>query len=586
MSTQSQDLIKDMPSSIMASDTPMSDPLSVRLLSVKIPQTKVVLSAVQDTLREQKTEPTPTAYFSVVLALLSQSISTTSGNVNKDLATSVVYLLDVVTPYVPPALLRSKFSQILSHLSLALTHPEADAPLLRPAIGCLESLLVAQDAAAWALPPNQAGPRRAVAALLNLALDHRPKVRKRAQEALTKLLTHAPPTPSLDHPAADLCAETSLIRLRDLASEAGKTRQNRGQGQPSHEPALIHALQLVKTLAAASGGWPSRNIEPLCELLLDISRSSHEYLIMATFEVFEAIFAGMTDELSSAKLPRLIQVISELRPSENDSHLLPPWVAILTRAYDVSAHVDPQEAFQKLPEVFRLLCGFLASPSYNIRESASEGLVSLLENCIPDLAPWEPAKYDEKTFKAVAEAANELLTVKYQAAWMEVFKVLCVMFDAFQARSDPLLSDIVKIVGELRGTDAFQGKKEADAVIGKAVAAMGPESVLRILPLNLTASKPGQPGRAWMLPILRDHVSNTTLAHFRSEFVPLSAAIFQRIIDKADGSQTMESKIFETVVQQIWAIFPGYCDLPRDLRQVCAGQLKSTATQRRLLRYH
>lgn len=543
-----------------------------RLQAVKIPQAKIVLSAVEDTLRDQKTDTSPTAYFAVILALLSQSISSSAGIVNKDLATSVLYLLDIVTPFVPRPLLRSKFSQVLNLLVPVLTHPEVEAPLLRSAIGCLESLLLAQDAAAWALSPTQLGPRSAVAGILGLGLDHRPKVRKRAQDALTKVLKSPPPTPSLDHPVAEMCAETCLTNLRGAAKAVSKEKKKSGQSR-SHEPALIHALQLVKTVAAASGGWPSKKIEPLCELLLSIARSTHEYLTMATFDIFEAIFEGMADEVSSTKLPRLMQVISELKPSQNDSHLLPPWIAILARGYEVSAEVDPQETFQCLPEVFQLLSEFLASSSHNIRESASEGLVSLLVNCIPAGVIYNPSIYDGKILEKLTRVAEELLTIKYQAAWMEIFNVLGAMLDTYKWRADPLLSHITRTVGELRGNESFNGKKEADELLGKAVSAMGPEAFLRILPLNLSNPKGGEPGRAWLLPILRTHVSNTNLAHFKTEFVPLSAIMFQKVMENT-GEKTMEIKILETVVQQIWAIFPGYCDLPLDLTEVTIADLE------------
>jgi ribosomal RNA-processing protein 12 len=53
--------------------------------------------------------------------------------------------------------------------------------------------------------------------------------------------------------------------------------------------------------------------------------------------------------------------------------------------------------------------------------------------------------------------------------------------------------------------------------------------------------------------------------HFRTEFVPLSEALFQKVIDHGNAEKTMEIKIFETLVQQIWALLPGYCSLPLDL---------------------
>lgn len=530
----------------------------------------MVLSAVEDTLRDQNADFSPTAYFAALLALLSQSLSADEGIVNKDLATSVVYLLDITSAYAPPPILRSKFSQILTSLAPALSLPEVEAPLLRPSIGCLESLLIGQDAPSWNLPHTQVGPRRATAGLLSLAVDHRPKVRRRAQDALVKVLQNPPPSPSLDHPAADMCAESSLRTLSDAIVAVSKQKKGgagsgSGSNRDNNDPLVIHSLQLVKTVATASGGWPSKKIEPLCERLMQASRSTNEFITMGAFEVFEVIFASMADDFSSSKLPRLLEAISELKPAQNDSQLLPPWIAVLSRGYDVAAQINPDDTFAKLPDLFDLVSGFLASPSSNIRISASECLVSFLANCVPHSVVIEPSVYDEKTLERLARAATDLLSIKYQAAWVEVFTVCAAMFDSFKWRSAPFLVDIVKTVGDLRSNDAFQGKKEADAVLGSAIENMGPAAVLDILPLNIIDQKPGQPGRVWFLPIIRDHVTNTHLAHFRTALVPLSELLYQKYADYGAAEKSVESKIFETLVQQTWATLPGYCELPLDL---------------------
>lgn len=398
-------------------------------------------------------------------------------------------------------------------------------------------------------------------------MDHRPKIRKRAQDAITKVLKNPPPSVSLDHPAADMCAETALKSLSELAARSSQAKKQKKSETAEHEPALIHALQLVKTVASASGGWPTKKIEALCEVLLNISKSTNEYMTMAAFEVFEIIFEGMADETSSSKLPRLLEVISELRPSQNDSQLLPPWIAVISRGYDVSAQIEPEETFQRLPELFSMISGFLASSSHNIRVSASECLISFMANCIPDSVLLDPSIFDEKVLEKLAKSAMELLSVKYQSAWMETFNVIGAMFDGLRWRADPTLTDVVRTIGELRGNESFTGKAEANEIIGKAIRAMGPECVLIILPLNLIKPKAGQPGRAWMLPILRDFVSNTRLHHFRTEFVALSEVMFSKVLAHGEAAKTMEIKLFETVVQQIWAILPGYCDLPLDLTE-------------------
>ncbi|OQO13040.1 hypothetical protein B0A48_02504 [Cryoendolithus antarcticus] len=531
-------------------------------------QTAVVLNAIEDTLRSQNSEPSPTSYFAALLSLLGQYISQEKGIVNKEVAYSVVYLLDLVTSHVPGPLLRSKFPQILASLAPALTHVDAEAPLLRASVGCLESLLIAQDSQAWAQPQSPSSPRGAMGGLLALALDPRPKVRKRAQEALGDVLRQPPPSPSLDHPAADMCAETALRALQSQAEEAStKKRKHKSKTEPQHEPGLMHALQLVKSVASAENGWPSRKIDSLCEVLLNISRGNSEFLTMAAFEVFEIIFAGLSDPVSSAKLPRLLDSIKELQPSQNDAQLLPPWIAVLSRGYDVSAQVEPDETFAKLPELFNKISGFLASSSHNIRISASECLISLLHTCVPSTAILEPTIMEDKVLEKMARTLQDLLSVKYQTAWMEVFNVLTSAFEVLRWQSHPLLINVVKAIGDLRGNDSFAGKKEADAVLMAAVKAMGPDNVLQVLSLNLAKPVAGQPGRAWMLPLIRDSVSNTRLAHFRSELVPLSQTMFERVLAHGDAAKTMDVKIFETVISQIWACLPGYCQLPLDLAE-------------------
>ena len=531
------------------------------------PQTHVLLSAIEDTLQAERT---PTAYFAALLSLLSRQI-TEQGIANKDTATATVYLLDLVTPHVAAPLLRSKFTEILTSLAPALTHKDADAPLIRSSVGCLESLLVVQDARAWELPQSQISPRRAIAGLLQISVDTRPKVRKRAQDALAKVLASPPPSPSLDHPAADMCAETAMKMLHDIAEAAAKARKqhkaSKDKDAQNKDPDLIHALQLIKTIATSSGGLPSRKIDVLCELLLNISKSSNEYLTMAAFDIFEVIFAGMVGEIASAKLPRLLEVIAELQPSKNDTQLLPPWIAVISRGYEVAAQMEPEDTFMKLPELFTTISEFLTSSSHNIRISASECLISFLVNLIPDSVILEPSIYDQKTLEKVAKIAQNLLSVKFQSAWMEVFNMLSAMFETLRWQSDPLLKPVLRAIGDLRSNESFAGKKEADAVISRAIGAMGPDAVLEVLPLNLPRPPPGQTGRVWMLPLLRDSVHNTKLAHFRTIMVPLSEQLYQRVIEHGEKAKTMEIKVFETVVQQIWSILPGYCDLPTDLAE-------------------
>ncbi|KAI9666965.1 MAG: hypothetical protein M1831_001470 [Alyxoria varia] len=495
--------------------------------------TGVVLSAVEDTLRDQKSEFTPTAYFAALLSLLNQHVSSSTGIVNKDVATAVVYLLDLVAPHVPTPLLRAKFAPILSSLTPSLSFRDADAPFLRSSIGCLVSLLVVQDAQAWALPQAQAGPRKAMAGLLNLAVDHRPKVRRRAQEGIVTILQNGPPTPALDHPAAGMCAETALRSFEGLVNRTSDHDRSRQLNAPhqNHDPNLIHAMQLVKTTAAATNGWPSRSLDSLCEVLFAVAKFRSEYLTLTSFDVFEAVFKGVAKDPTFSKLASLLQAMAAFEPSQNDSQLLPAWIAILSRGYDVSAQLDPSDTFSKLPDVFRKVSTFLKSQSHNIRVSASECLISFLASCIPPSVIIHASVYEEKILEHIATLGVDLLDVKYQSSWMEVFNVIAAMFDYFHWRSDPFLRKAAALVGDMRTSDTFQSKDKADAVLSKAISSMGPEAFLDVLPLNLGGKGKGKQGRAWLMPLLRDNVRNTKVAHFKNNMVPLMES-FQMVVER------------------------------------------------------
>lgn len=54
--------------------------------------------------------------------------------------------------------------------------------------------------------------------------------------------------------------------------------------------------------------------------------------------------------------------------------------------------------------------------------------------------------------------------------------------------AEVLLSDVIKQIGDLRGTPQFEYGERADDVIGSAIQVIGPGAFLEILPLNLLPS--------------------------------------------------------------------------------------------------
>lgn len=507
------------------------------------------------------------------------------GVANQDLASSTIYFLDLVAPYVSHALLRAKFTPILTKLSPVFTSSDIDAPLLRSSIGILESLLIVQDTQAWNSSAVGASPRRGLMGLLAFTVDPRPKVRKRAQEAVSNILSHPPAGPSLEFVAGAICADSALQSVAQLLQEIKnkpkkQAQQAQQQGTDSNNSRMIHSLQLTKAIVSANS-WPVSKLEALCEMLLSVSRTTEQYLVVAAFDVFEAIFKSISAQEDAPKLLVILDLIFDLKPSVNDQHLVPAWLAVIAQATQSYAELQPRDAFIKLPNIFKVVVQFLDSESSTIHVSTTQCLVALCSTAImPEnlLLPSDAesqARFEESEgiLAELTTIVFGLLNVKYQSSWKEVMSVLHALFEQLRWRAEPHLINCLKVVGTLRSDESLaEGRQETDSVIGAAITSLGPERVLDLFPLNLTNNNKRQPGRAWLLPLLRDNVQFANLKFFTSDMVRLAGQLEAEIASVGDKGKltqalAMKIKIFETLIDQIWSTLPKFCDLPFGLQE-------------------
>ncbi|KAG5417902.1 RRP12 [Candida metapsilosis] len=530
----------------------------------------IILSAVEENIDEQKNEKTPVAYFVSFLSLLDQCIQNDQ-ILDKNLAATTAYFLDMIFPFTPKPLLKQKFSEILLKLSQPL-NVEAEAPLVRSTIGAMESLLLAQDGSRW-LTKGAISPHRAFSALIELSFDPRPKVRRRAQEAVKNILTNPPPSPSPVHVAALGASDASLRQLTTLLSEYRQQRKNNTNKDLNSQ--IIHCLQLI-TIITSANSWPVKNIEGLCDSLLEISKTSDQFLVSAAFEAFEGLFKSMTDVIDVEKFTKVLDIILDLKPSVNDAHLSTSWLTVVAKALESFSVLSPLDCFKKYPQVLPSVSEFLGSDSQNIYTSAAQSLTAIVSHTIPEKLLLQPNKEYEvtpeiyelvdETITFIAEfIEKELLTIKYQHATGEILKFVSVAIEKLRSRANPDFLSILEIIGSWRTneTDNFPHNKEAEDCIAACVSSMGPEAVLGVLPLNLTGAANG-PGRAWLLPILRDNVRCAELEFYKNQILP-TVEFFEGKISSADKS-SMNAKIFQTIIDQVWSLLPRFCDLPKDLR--------------------
>ncbi|KAK6201714.1 NUC173 domain-containing protein [Scheffersomyces amazonensis] len=528
----------------------------------------LILSAVEENIEEQKNEKTPVAYFVSFLSLLNQSVKD-DVIVDSGLATTTAYFLDLVLPFTPKPLLKAKFSEILTKLAPALTNPESEAPLIRSTIGALESLLLAQDNQQWNSNGN-ISPKRAFVGLLELSFDPRPKVRRRAQDSVNKILSNPPPSPSPAHSVSSLAGDISLTKLTSLIEESRKNKTSNKELNSQ----IIHCLQLIGSITS-SNSWPVNKIEPLCDILLEISKTSDQYLVSAAFSAFEGLFKSMADVINLEKFSNVLNIIFDLKPSKNDTHLAASWLAVVAKALECFGKSSPQDAIRRIPQYFPIISEFLSSESQDIYSSASQCLIAIITEVIPDNYLLNPGTVEEvteeiyelmdDTITYLAEyIEKELLSIKFQYATKDILEFISATILKLRTRCNPDFLGIVGVVGEWRTneTDQFPYNTEADNVIAASISTMGPDVVLGVLPLNL--SNGNSQGRAWLLPLLRDNVRFTDLNYYKKSILPI-IEFFESKISASSNKESVNVKIFQTIVDQIWSLLPHFCDLPKDL---------------------
>ncbi|KAJ2489518.1 pre-rRNA processing protein [Coemansia sp. RSA 2050] len=498
-------------------------------------QHAAMLLAVEETIKEQSAPAEPASYFAALLTLLEQQ----AGTGPNGLSGTVIYLLSIVLPGVSHLMLRAKFSTMMAVLSQSLDLGSADVALLRSVISCLETVLAAQDAGSWGLPISQGTFR----SLLALSTDSKPKIRKRAQEAVSALLSHPPP-PAVVHPAAQITARFVVDTLSAAKSDA---------------QSALHILQLLKTTDII---WPSDEFGSLCEALMQLPKLNMPFVTTLSFQAIESVFSSATESLDEDQFRDLLIDIVDLKPNANDPLASEAWLKIIQKGYTAYARISPDACFQSLPDLIDLIIPDIELGKPSTREAATQCIWATIRECIPD---------DMLGSAGIGQIIKTLasgLSYRYRESWALVFLLIAALFQRLSKFAHPSMDGILTEVANMRMESEFELKNEADAVLGAAVRAIGPQAFLEVLPLNLSGEpRKDQVGRAWLLPLMKSHIRNAPLKLFVDTMLPLADSLSAQGKQFVSKGRDIEAKVFSALSQQVWALLGGFFNVPADILQ-------------------
>ncbi|KAI0341904.1 ribosomal RNA-processing protein 12 [Trametopsis cervina] len=551
-----------------------------------------LLKAIEATFSEQNTERSPTAYFAALLTTLDGSLQAaqTTGPAlgDGDVLPAELYLLALVTPFVPQLVLRTNLNTVLSLTAPLFPALVPHAPPLRSQLSIYASIFNALEKPQLETP----GLRQAFGSILHLCLDPRPKVRRKAAE-LVKAVLAQPPSPMLRHPYAERVSEWIIASLSELTS-GGIPKFKGKKAETDGSDSAIHLLAFLRPILSS---LPSSSLPTITTSLLGLPRMGNPYLAQSAYSILADLVSIPADDPTSnvhSQLPAILKAVQSSPPSKTDGTLAPAWTNVIANVMLAYHSFDSDACASKLGEVWKSIWSFLDSSDASVRKSASDSLAlltkcfssSLISAAVKDRQSSDPKATLARIISQISKALDSLA---FARAIPELLTVVSSLIFGLRSRPDTessttaaelLMLPITLKIADLRVQKTFEYKEAADAVLHTAMHILGPHVLLRELPLNLEPAdrKAGKEPRAFLLPMLsQPHPS--PLGHFVSYFVPLTERMFDlQQTAEAEGRQS-EAKVWNVLVDQIWSGLHGYCYGTVDLKKALTPEFSQLLSQ-------
>ncbi|KAJ6587164.1 armadillo-type protein [Mycena vulgaris] len=532
-----------------------------------------LLIALESTFRDQRTEPSPTAYFAALLTTLDSTIQKRDlGLEEGDILPAELYLLALVAPFVSAPVVRTNLNTILTLTAPLFPSLTQHAPALRSQLSLYHVMLQSLDRSQL----ETQGIRQTFASILQLCLDPRPKVRRKAADTVRDVLAR-PPAPLSCHPYADRVAEWIKSALSEVSAGPFARPKSSKATEPVAADSAIHILALLRPVLA---NLPPSSLPAITNLLLTLPRLGNQYLSQSSYSILSELFALPIEDESvnvNDQISDVLKAVLASPPSKADATLAPAWVQVLGTAMISYNLTDSDAAAAELGRVWKTIWAFLESTDGSTKKAAAHSL-DLLTQCItPAMIDSALTEKDARSTlgKIIAQITKALDSLAYAGAIPQLLSVISSLItnlrhkvDGTRSAAEALLLPLIKHVGDLRIQKGFEFKEDADATLAAAMRVLGPQALLTALPLNLEPEdrQEGREPRAYLLPLLpQPHPS--PLSHFVSYFVPLSERMFGLQQTAETEDRQSQAKLWSVLIGQIWTGLVGYCWATPDLKE-------------------
>ncbi|XP_062091199.1 uncharacterized protein LOC133797338 [Humulus lupulus] len=523
-----------------------------------------VIGAMSQELKDQNMPSSPVAYFGATWSSLDRLLS--EPNPPSHVVESLLTIFSLLLPRVPVAVVRKKGELISGPMVRVLQLSSSTLGAIIAGLKCITHYLIIKEASNWSDVSQLYG------ILLNFVTDSRPKVRRQVQLCLRHVLEN--------FRGKSLGAQASeglSVLFKRFLLFAMDSNPNSSDG-PKGALEVLHVLDALKDcLPLMSTKYTTEILEHLKPLL-----AVHQPIL--TKRITDCLLLLCLNPDSEVSSKTLLDVLCSLALSVTSNQNSVDAMTFTARLLDAGMvkvySCNRQLCIVKLPVVFNALRDILASEHEEATHAAVTTLKNLIHKCIDESLINEGVdeikvmslsmvsrKSGPTIIEKVCSTIESLLGYHYFAVWDLSFQVISSLFDKLGFDSSYLMRGILKSLADMQKLpdEDFPFRKQLHECLGTALGAMGPQTFLGLLPLNLEAEDLTEVN-VWLFPILKQY----TIGAHLSFFMEILDMIRQMKIksEKLElQGRVYSSRGVDALVYSLWSLLPSFCNYPFDTAQ-------------------
>ncbi|CAJ1940559.1 unnamed protein product [Sphenostylis stenocarpa] len=523
-----------------------------------------VIGAMSQELKDNNKPCTPLAYFCA--ARLSLDKFTSESTPSSHVIDALLTVLSLAVPRVSRALLKKDGLQgepLPELLLRVLRSQSASESAIVSGLKCLSQLLIAKESVDWS----------DVSPLFNVVLgfltDSRPKVRKQSH------LCHRDVLLSFQNSSLVASASEAVTALLErFILLVGGANANTGEGTKEAQQ-ILYILDALKECLPYLSRKSKTSILNYFKYLLDL----HQPLVTRRItDALSFLCHFPTSEVSPEALLELLNSLARSIESKKMSGDRLTFTArLLYAGMNKVYSLNRQICVVKLPIVFNALKDILASEHEEAIYAATDALKNMINSCVDeslikqgvDQISLSENKESRKSAPTIIEkicaTIESLLDYHYTSVWDRMFQVVSAMFHKLGNYSPYFMRGILKNMEDMQKLpdEDFPFRKQLHECFGSALIAMGPETLLSLVPLNLEAEDLSD-ANVWLLPILKHYIVGASLNYFTEQILAMISRVREKARKLEKQGLMVSSRNADALAYSLWSLLPSFCNYPSD----------------------